>query len=93
MGRDHRRTRKKKALIHAWPRSKHVREEAVQYYSSLIFEVSSFNDIYRKHIWMRAAPYLKMIRRLVAGAMWIASWIGSQTDFRGFNNNNGLAKI
>jgi hypothetical protein len=41
---------KKKALINNWPRSKSVREEAVRYYASVIFEVGSFNDIYRKHI-------------------------------------------
>jgi hypothetical protein len=32
------------------PRSKALREEAIQYYKSAIFDVSSFNEIYRKHI-------------------------------------------
>jgi hypothetical protein len=41
---------KKKAIINSWNRSKAIREEAIQYYTSLIFEVSSFNEIYRKHI-------------------------------------------
>jgi hypothetical protein len=41
---------KKKALINNWNRGKMLREEANQFYSSVIFEVSSFNEIYRKHI-------------------------------------------
>jgi len=41
---------KKKALINNWKRGKALREQANQYYSTLIFEVSSFNEIYRKHI-------------------------------------------
>jgi len=41
---------KKKALINTWKRGKALREEAIQYYSSVIFEVASFNEIYRKHI-------------------------------------------
>lgn len=41
---------KKKGLINTWKRGKAIREEAIQYYSSVIFEVSSFNEIYRKHI-------------------------------------------
>jgi hypothetical protein len=42
--------RNKQLLIHQWRRNKPLKEQAIQYYSSLIFEVSSFNDIYRKHI-------------------------------------------
>lgn len=41
---------KKKDLINNWKRGKALREDAFQYYSSVIFEVSSFNEIYRKHI-------------------------------------------
>jgi hypothetical protein len=41
---------KKKTLINAWKRGKALREEAIQYYTSVIFEVASFNEIYRKHI-------------------------------------------
>jgi hypothetical protein len=41
---------RKKDEINRWPRSKEVREQAITYYASAIFEVSSFNDIYRKHI-------------------------------------------
>jgi len=41
---------KKKELINQWKRAKTIREEAIQYYSTALFEVSSFNDIFRKHI-------------------------------------------
>jgi hypothetical protein len=41
---------KKKELIHQWPRSKQLREEAYRYYTRAIFEVDSFNEVYRKHI-------------------------------------------
>src|SRR6266568_4382565 len=37
-------------LENRWPRSKSLREEAIQYYKTAIFDVSSFNEIYRKHI-------------------------------------------
>lgn len=41
---------KKKELIHQWNRSKATRDNAFRYYSRAIFEVDSFNEIYRKHI-------------------------------------------
>ena len=41
---------KKREKINQWPRSKEIRERAIEYYAYAIFEVSSFNDIYRKHI-------------------------------------------
>jgi hypothetical protein len=41
---------KKKDLIHQWPRSKTLKDEAVRYYTRAVFEVDSFNEIFRKHI-------------------------------------------
>jgi hypothetical protein len=41
---------KKKELIHKWPRSKVLRDEAYRYYARALFEVDSFNEIFRKHI-------------------------------------------
>jgi hypothetical protein len=42
--------RTKRDLINNWPRSKAVKEEANRYYTRAIFEVDSFNEIFRKHI-------------------------------------------
>jgi hypothetical protein len=42
--------RKQKDLIDNWPRSKAVKEAANRYYMRAIFEVESFNEIFRKHI-------------------------------------------
>ena len=39
---------KKNELINHWPRS--LREEASRYYKRALFEVDSFNEIFRKHI-------------------------------------------
>jgi len=41
---------KKKELIHQWPRSKSVKEEAYRYYTRAVFEVDSFNEVFQKHI-------------------------------------------
>ena len=41
---------KKKDLIHHWPRSKALKDAAVRYYARVVFEVDSFNEIFRKHI-------------------------------------------
>jgi hypothetical protein len=41
---------KKRDLIHQWPRSKALKDEAVRYYTRAVFEVDSFNEIFRKHI-------------------------------------------
>jgi hypothetical protein len=40
----------KKKDINHWKRSKHLKEGAVRYYTHAIFEVDSFNEIFRKHI-------------------------------------------
>jgi hypothetical protein len=40
----------KKKLINLWKRSKSLKEEANRYYTRAIFEVDSFNEIFRKHI-------------------------------------------
>ena len=36
--------------IDAWKRSKPLKDEAKRYYTKAIFEVDSFNEIFRKHI-------------------------------------------
>jgi hypothetical protein len=41
---------KKKELINQWKRSKPLKEEAFRYYTRAVFEVDSFNEIFRKHI-------------------------------------------
>ncbi|MGB6753926.1 MAG: hypothetical protein WBD90_06165 [Xanthobacteraceae bacterium] len=40
---------KKKDLIDTWRRSKTLREEAKLFYNSAIYEISSLNDVCRKH--------------------------------------------
>jgi hypothetical protein len=37
-------------LINQWPRSKALKDEALRYYKHAVFEVDSFNEIFRKHI-------------------------------------------
>jgi hypothetical protein len=37
-------------LINQWARSKALKDEALRYYKHAIFEVDSFNEIFRKHI-------------------------------------------
>lgn len=44
---------KKKLLIHQWNRAKSLRDEAFRYYSRAIFEIDSFNEIFRKHSTLR----------------------------------------
>jgi hypothetical protein len=37
-------------LINHWKRTKSLREEALRFYRSALFEITSFNEIFRKHI-------------------------------------------